>query len=510
MAPKKSAGTAAKPKPRSRASRATPAAATARLEAAAREVVRDALPELQVALHAAADGSRETIAIPVAGRRTVLAAIKTRPNWYEISRRDIDAMARVVIERNWFAASVHELRCAVYNAGFRFASAETREWVEEGGYDFAEVASDMIHEWNVSHAIVAWWTKSGFDSGSLPYIEVPNCGLVDYAVVAGKKQISFTPKRVPKLAEDLKSTFGETMWEAIRKGRKVTISEDDEHIGFRVMKDGKSSDPLPVSPLVRIIDDLDFIEAVRVGDWNGAKARWEIIRQTKKGHDAKGSGGTASARGNAKKPELKAILKAMVELTGKKDLVTNWDQNIEWLVFDAQKHFDPALLVEVKQRLLLYGKVFAVLLLKTDSQITGLANFMMDQLRAEVLSFRERFTRFFTGIWESEEFKGTIGDHDMTPWWSVKPLYGGKALIEFVNLLGTNALAAPSHLREMLDLDDEEQSRLMIESHADPRKYTPPFEPRQGIAAYFAAPDDSGGNQNQHSEPGSPGRPEGS
>ncbi len=453
------------------------------------------------------------VALPVGGQQTLIGALKTRPNWYLMPRRDIDGLARLVTERNWFARTVHQMRLAVYSQGFRFTTKEARDWAAPEGvidrplYDFRKSQKDMIEEWLISSAIIVWWRKDA-EQGTLPVLNIPNAGDVEHEFVGGVEQISIRMRR-QKLAEEQKSIIGQRLFDCICKGTRFIIKRGDTDFDFRVMKQGKDGCPLPVPSLVTIFDDLDFVEAIRVGDWNGAKARWEIIRHTTKGYPT-GSGPNAGLpRNNAKTADLKAIAKAMKEILGKQDVVTNFDQEIAWITF-PKEHFHEDLLREVKQRLLFWSGVFGVLLLKTDSQITGLSGFMMDQLRAEVTAFREEFTTFLTSIYQSESFrKGYMDAPILIPEWSVKSLYSSKALIELVTALSTYAIAAPQTIRSLFGLDDDDESELFLKAHEEPKRYSSVYEPRQGITAAFVTPQETTGNQNQNSIPGDPGRPEG-
>lgn len=485
-----------------------PAAAEMRANAAAQKTISDLMPDVISILGASpAPGMPEhaSVALPVGTGQTLIGALRNRPNWYAMARREIDRVARIVTERNWFTRPVHAMRLAVYSHGFQFSSAEARAWAGQGTYPFRKVAKDMIDEWLVSRAVIVWWRKNP-TPGSLPRLHIPNAGDCEYDVIAGVPQISVTMQR-RALPEKDKAIIGERMWTATRKGGKFVIQEGDPEFDFRVLKEGKDSSPLPVPPLVTILDDLDFVEAIRVGDWNGAKARWEIIRHTKKGYAVTSGNNAGLPRNNAKKEELKAILEAMKKILGKQDLVTNFDQEVAWLIF-PKEHFHEDLLREVKQRLLFWSGVFGVLLLKTDSQITGLSAFLMDQLRAEVLAFREDFTEFLTEIFNSESFlAGMPSAPRLVPQWDVKLLYSAKALIELATFYSTYAIAAPQTVREMFGIDNEEAMGLFRQAHEDPQGYTPVFEPRQGITAAVVAPDSPTGNQNQNALPGEPGRP---
>ncbi len=490
------------------------AAAELRATESARQSLSELLPRAIELLGAAPAGygpelsGEQCVSLPLAGRQTLIGALKVRPNWYGIARKEIDKLARLVVERNWFARGIHEQRLNVYSHGFRFTTPEAREWAGKGTYPFERYQKDMIEEWLVSRNLVVWWKRNP-DDGTLPALNIPNNGDVEFESIGGIQQITLTFEMRRNLPDSMLPKLGQRLFDAIKKGKKLIIPEGDPEFAFRVMKSGKSAAPgFPVSPLVTIFDDLDFIEAIRVGDWNGAKARWEIIRQTKKGYAVTAGQQAGTPRNNAKPAELKAIVKAMKEIVGKLDIATNFDQEIGYVLF-PKEHFHAELLSEVKQRLLMYGGVFAVMLLKTDSQIVGLGEFMMQMLRNEVLAFREDLGKLLVSIFADSSFRSGMTDApDLIPRWSVKPLYSAKALNELITLHATYGLSAPQSLRELLDIDDEAESARMLESHEEPKKYTPPFEPRQGISAGFVVPEPTGGNQTQQALPGEPGRPE--
>lgn len=445
------------------------------------------------------------VALPMRGRRTVIAALRNRPNWYEVPRMDLDALARLMCERNWFARPVTRARVAVYGAGFRMRDDAAQAWAAAGSYPFARIQRDMIEEWVVSGSIVAWWKRAPGE-GVFPVIHVPSSGDVEFDDVGGAGQVSIRFRR-RKLKEEDKVKYGERLWDAIMRGKRLVITEDDPEFQFSVMREGKSTDPLPVPPITGILDDLDFVEAVRVGDWNGAKARWEVVRHTKKGFNITSGNNAGSGRGHAKPEELSAIVKQMKAILGKVDMATNFDQEIDWLTF-PKDHFHPELLREVKQRLLFWSGAFGILLLQSESQGSGVLSSVVDSMRAEVLGFRAEFRDFLSGIWASGSFRAGIpGAPELVPDWSVQPLYSAKGFLEYVNSVATNAIAAPQTVRGLLGFDNERESELMQEAHENAKAYTPPFEPRQGIASAMTVPDDPGGNQKQLSEPRPPGRP---
>lgn len=488
------------------------AAAQRRTHESAKQVINHAIdllasgvPLTNIDIHSAA------IPNPVSGGRTMLDAQKFRINWYHLDRKALTKIARLVVERNWFARPVHQLNKAIYGAGFRFKDKEARKWAADGSFPFQSVHDDLLDEWLVSDSVVAFWRKSP-EAGKLPMIHVPDMNNVEYSVTGGIPQIKVTIAADRKIKEELKEKIGLRMWNAIKKGEPLTIIKGiDEDFEFEILKSGKSTSPIQPPAITGILDDLDYIEAVRVGDWNGAYSRREIIRHTKKGYGVSSGPNAGTTRNNAKYKEIQAILTAMKSILGKTDVATNFDQEIAWLMFDP-KFFDPKMLESALQRLIFWGGLPAILLLKTDSQITGLSGFLHDRVRTQVEGFRQRFGPFLAAIFNSQGFKHNFPDApDLTPAWSVKSLYTNDGLSKLATLLHTYGIAAPPNIRAMFDIDDEEESSAMLKAHENRKAYTPPFEPRQGlIPGLFPDdfPEDStASGKNPQSLPGSPGRP---
>jgi hypothetical protein len=67
----------------------------------------------------------------------------------------------------------------------------------------------------------------------------------------------------------------------------------------------------------------------------------------------------------------------MKNILGKTDLTTDFDQEIDWITF-PKEFFAPDMIEAALQRLVFWGGLAAILLLKTDSQITGLSAFLYD------------------------------------------------------------------------------------------------------------------------------------
>lgn len=426
--------------------------------------------------------SIKSAAIPIAGGKTMTDAQKFRVNWYGINRKALQKIARLLVERNWFARPVHRLNMSLYGGGFQFKESDAREWATKGTYPFMRLHDDLLHEYLVNDCALAFW-RTDAGPNELPMIEVPNMEDVDYEVVGGVPTVWIKVATDRKLDESLKERMGEKLFTAVKTGKPLILAKGDAASGydFEIIKLGKSTGLIQPPGITGVIDDLDYIEAVRVGDWNGAWSRREIIRHTKKGFGVSSGPNAGSTRGNAKYPELQTILKAMRNLVGKTDIATNYDQAIDWLTF-PNDFFSPEMVKSALQRLLFWGGLPAILLLSTDSQITGLATLLYDRTRGEVESFRERFAPFLNAIFNSESFKKNFpAAPDLSVGWNVKSLYSSKSLTEFATFAHTYGVLAPPTIRGLFGVDDVVESARMMAAHENRDAYTPPYEPRQGL-----------------------------
>jgi len=84
----------------------------------------------------------------------MIDAQKFRINWYGLCRRQLGKIARLVVERNWFARPVHQLNMALYGSGFTFADPKAAAWAAAGSYPFRRIHDDILDEWLVSDAAV--------------------------------------------------------------------------------------------------------------------------------------------------------------------------------------------------------------------------------------------------------------------------------------------------------------------------------------------------------------------
>lgn len=437
---------------------------------------------------------------------------KFRSNFYKQKPKELFMLSRLLGERNWFVRPVREINRAIYGAGFQFASQEAREWVKPKDslpvYDFTGLHADLLAEYLTSDAVVALWRKRT-PSGRFPVVEVPHLEHLEYTCVAGVRKLSVTLERVTGLKDSDRERYGDKLFTALKSGKKLELDDEDDEWAFEVFKSGKRNSPFGPPSVTAILDDLDFIEAIKVGDWNGAWARREILRLTKKGYSTSSGQNAGRTTNHAKTGELKAIQKAMKEIFGKADIVSNFDQDTAWLTFPPE-FFKHEALVGPVSRMLHWAGFAGVLLMQTEAKITGISPALMKRLRDQVLEFRKGFGEFLARIFNSESFRNGQDVPYLEPTWSQQALYLPKEFTEWLSYAATNGLMSPPTQREMLDLDDTRESERMAEAHKHRANYTPPFEPRQGlVTALF--PDDFKGTPAKPGaeEPGDPGRPSG-
>lgn len=457
------------------------AAQKRKLETRASEMANQALQ-----IHAAGEmglmQQSTSAGIPVGAGKgtTMIAAQRFRQNFYALPVKDLLSISRLMSERNWFVEPVNRSRFNIYGAGFRFAGKAAKDWAEQNGYDFQQAHDDLLWEYLYSSAAVALWRKTP-DPGTVPRIEVPALTNVEVISEIGRSGIRITFPKNAKLAPEAKERMGEKMFTGITTGKPVTIYEDDEFWDFKVMKTGKSTDPLPAPSITAILDDLDFIECVKVGDWNGAWSRREIIRQTKKGYSTNSGPNAGRTTNNAKKADLDSILNKMKSIQGKYEMATNFDQDVAWITFLAE-FFDKDITDSARSNLLHWGGLPAILMLRTESQISGISAPMLMRFREEVIGFRAMFARLLTSVFNSTSFKTNFPDAPkLIPQWSVKPLYSIKELTDLL-VPAMKGIMSPQTIREsLLGLDDEVESANMVKSHEVRNGYIPPHEANQGL-----------------------------
>jgi hypothetical protein len=451
---------------------------------------------------------------------------RVRNCWDALTPRQLFGVCRTTAKTNWFLTWALRLKQVFYGSGFRFESKEAREWTHRRKgddvarrFDWAATMNDVWRELVVQDNCIVFWRRREDRDQALPLLNVVPCEGVTYSSVLSDEvlKIHLKQRLVRDLDEGFRERHGERYYQAVVSGKPLEIkSWEDEEFDFRVFTRGKRGSGMETPSMVSILDDLEYLELIRVGDYNAALKRKDFIRQTKKGY-AVGNGPLSGQNvHHLKRTQKTAIQGAMQDISGAADLTTNFDIGIEFPHVPAE-FFNDMTSRSAMRRLMNWGGFATLLLQEGLSRIHGVSPYLMNVTRAEVFHTRDLVADFMQGIFESDSFLGTaLGTApDLRPIWSNSMLYTFEEYVPVINAMMTHGLASPQTIRERyLDLDEEQESELMKQAHEDRQRYTPPHESRQGLLEKLfpqdyhtsetgttASPKDGGDGGNPKAEP---------
>jgi hypothetical protein len=444
---------------------------------------------------------------------TLIDNQKGRNNYYKLDGRRQAFLCRRVAEVNWFFRGVLPIRHAVTIAGFKAINAKDKTPITD--YDFQALVSDIVSEHLISSNVVCLWRKGE----KLPYVSVLDMDRVEYSAPGGIERIviQYTADQVMARDQENKDEYikvlGERMYKAQTTGGKITIIkwENEEEWDFEVMTDGKRRGAFSTPEMVSILSTIDFMELMDIGDWNLAFARKDVMRWIKKGYKVAHGSGAGVNSVDITKPEIDEIGTAFSKLNGNCNVPMNHDVEVGYLTMSSEV-FNPDQVKSAVNKLLFYGGIEAVVLLGSFSQQNGASPSLMWRSRVLAESRREKVESLLRRIFAAPEFSGidwgVEEGQDIQFKWSVKPLYSLEELMKVVKETNDGTLS-PQTRRSYLDVDNDEECRLMKEAHADRESYMPPFEAGQALlAAYFPDEFEQGNASSSSSgSPGSPGRP---
>jgi hypothetical protein len=504
--------------------KANAAAATpARLrDASGRFTMDRGLPDgvgFQWAMASSVSARQCPAAISTGKRPVLIDQQKMRNNWSKVPLPSQIEVCRRVAAENWFVRGVAELRIPSVVAGFklipRLGGVPAGEPVVVGvgpsaveGYDFASLVFDIATEEFIASNVVALWRKGSAD----PVVTILDGERVGYRSCGGLERITlkFTADLVMKRDTANKQTYilnlGQRVYDAQCQGKEVTIVKGlDPDWEFEVMAGGKRRGVFATPELVGILDDLDWMELMKAGDWNLGWFRQQVIRIIRKGYAVTVGQGAGVNSVDMTDKERDNLGEGFSKVVGAGNAPVNHDVAINYLTIPPE-NFDPKQVNGAIDRLLFWGGIEAVALFGSFSQQNGASPSLMRNLRVRIQHKRERIVAFLRRIFAHEEFASLrVETYDFD--WSVKGLYSMEELLNLVR--GTaGGVASPQSRRKWLDLDNAEESRLMKEAHADRTAHTPPFEEKQALVAPQFPQDFPGGKSSQPAGPeGDPGRP---
>jgi hypothetical protein len=422
---------------------------------------------------------------------------KFRGNFDLLSLRKKFQLSRWLFENNWFVGPVVSLKTGVVVDGFRFAGRSAREWVKvdestrvqspQASYDWSAVARDVVNELLLCDNVVALWRKGE----EFPFVEVLDCESVEHASCGGKESITLSFKafkgseeRLGKIISLYASQWGSDFCDLIRNGgTREIVQGDDPEFEFLSLTRGKRGDAFKPPSLLSIADDLDFIEMIKVGDWNGAFARQKIVRTMKKGTEVRTSDPSAIKAGKATAGEITAMKKRLDMLDGVSNLASSHDVALAWETF-APEFFgsEGSLTASPRQRIMGWGGWAALLIMQGFTQFRGGSGDISGILRIEVSGIRAEVVPFISKIFNHPDFGLPSSAPYLAVEFSDSLLYTTEELMAMARTLSGTGLASFETVREKyLGLDSASEGALLKDSHDDRLSFTPPFEGRQGL-----------------------------
>jgi hypothetical protein len=445
------------------------------------------------------------------GGLTMIDTRKGGLNYYRMDVRQQSSICRRMAERNWFLAPVLSLRHAAWVEDF--AVVDENGESQEAEYNFYDLASDILWESLISSNVVCLWRKGE----KLPIVSVLDAEAVEYSAGGGIERVVIQYSRDDLMAKDkareaeYRKILGDKMYEARVNGKKLTLlkgSEEDEW-DFEVMVSGKRRGVFKIPEMVPILDTVDYMELIGVGDWNLAWFRKDVIRVIKKGYKVAHGPGSGINSVDITPKDIQDLGEAFAGVNGAATMPANHDVDPGYLTMDSAA-FDPKTVAAALDRLLLFGGIEAVVLFDSFSQQNGAAPSLMRNARAKAFSRRREVENLLRRIFRADEFRSLDFESGKNRFhWGVKSLYSVGELIEMVKGLG-HGLASPQTLRAMFGLDDALESARMLAAHKNREAYAPPFEQGQNLLPSIfpeLVQEGGGGASPPGSAPGDPGRP---
>lgn len=438
------------------------------------------------ASHAAAMRGNRSVALPLSGGGAVPISSGIFSAWIDRwsplgggNRRGLIRVARSLEEDHHFYQPVMGIRKRYHGAGFEVQDSggeqrktETRKW--------ARLARDVWAEFLLSDSVTVIW----LDGGTPAVMQGED---VDFENKFGQEKVTIRMER-QKVSKTLRKAIGDSFANALEKDGKIVIENGRSGLlNCRVLTTAKDGSGFPMPSVKAAMMDLAIIELLKIGEWNGAFARRNLIRQAKKGHEIKNGNLAGQPMHFYKTAFGKQLLKFLSEKIGYSEFVGNFDLEFDYVFLPAD-FFDAKIYDAVHRRLMTWAGgagLVAEAVDKTDDRFTN----GLDMLRHEVLEPRRMVAAFL------EEILSKCGVREAEVAFSNSIFFTVNQLQAYVSQAATNGHMSPQTAREWLGLDTAREANRMKAARKDPDGYMPPFEAKQGLVATGAVepPTTSGG-----------------
>lgn len=393
------------------------------------------------------------------------------------------SQVREIAPTSDFLTPILYLKELFFNDAFRFLGTAPgfildgpdpglSKWVRDQGYDFRRVVNDVFAEWLLCDNVVAFWSEN--TDRELPPITILDCEACEYSNLFGRETLKIKVAKVT-LAEGDAQGMDARIAKALRTGEDLALDAKGDR--FKVLTRAKMGKGLGSPRIGAILQQLSTMELLGVADWAGAFQHKKVLRMFKKGHETRYGTRAGSSANFIKASDQKAIAAANKGKDGPYDTTANFDTKVEYPFFPTQ-FFDAKKYEGTLRRLETWAGPIAGML--QQGQVNPL---LLDMFAQEGRRCREQVGDFLNSIFNHPDFLGKAKPTSpLVCRWNPRSFTSFKMMMELVRLGSGNGLMSPQTARECLELDDKVEGDLMEASHKKKKRYTPPFEAKQGMA----------------------------
>ncbi len=362
----------------------------------------------------------------------------------------------------------------LFNDGFRVPGADAAHMPA-----LRRIANDVWTEYLINDNAVCFWTPTGSASPStgsaaeLPVVQVFDCEDVDYDNSLGIESVTLRFNKKIKLTGAQKAQLPERYVKALEEGRLLVLDEDEDEF-FRVLTLQKVGKGLAVPRLRAAFDDLSTLALLGKGDWNAAWTMKDVIRQIKKGHQVTGGNLAGMPVHFMKSEEKDLILKGLQGKTGAFDVVSNFDVDIMYPLFDP-KFFSEDKYKGTLMKLIQWSGPVGLLF---HSDLTRSLEDLIPIVQAEADYHRLVVASHLESIFNDPNFSGMSG---LKVEFSPVTFVTVKNVLAYVTAGVTNGLMSPQTGQTLMRLNGATEAANMTKARARKQDFTPVFEAKQGL-----------------------------
>ena len=413
-----------------------------------------------------------------------------------------------------FVGVVTRMKSAVYNDRPRLAGRAGYQWWEDPSNRvdrgrLLQLVRDLWSESLLCSNAVVVWQESGVGGGAVPLAFVVDCEDVDYdnSDPAGVERFRIKIPEANTLAmtAEEKREYDEQRRQASQVGGvgagsgagklRLGVESDgyvyvhqQEGMHAVALSNAKRGAGLGMPTLVEILLDLVIEELLSKGDLNAAWMDRTMPRQIKKGHAIEHGPMAGQPEHYLKQVDVEKIKASLENKAAGFPWITNFDVSVEF-PFVPRDFFDPEKYKGVAEKLQRWAGPGMQIMAATGD----VSQSLIDLYRVEMGYERQVMGEFVNErLLGNPDFAGAglLGlELEWNPW----TLHSARAIREVLGTALDWDLISRQSAQRVLGIDSDLEDFLKAGEKADPEKWTPVFEPRQGLVGAQEAGGGGGG-----------------